>query len=81
MNIYFGFPVVGDRSSFATASVIVELLESMGHVVLTRHLVQDGAWEADRLITSQQVYQRDMRDVEEIKAFVVSRMTAVATAG
>jgi len=61
--------------------VIVELLESMGQVVLTRHLMQNGAWEADRLSTPQQVYQRDMRDVEEIKAFVVSRMTAVATAG
>jgi len=53
----------------------------MGQVVLTRHLMQNGAWEADRLSTPQQVYQRDMRDVEEIKAFVVSRMTAVATAG
>src|SRR5215813_7756929 len=42
------------------ARVIVELLESMGHVVLTRHLVQEDAWEADRLITPQQVYQRDM---------------------
>jgi len=60
MNIYFGFTVAGDRSSIGTARVIVELLESMGHVVLTRHLVQDDAWEADRLITPQQVYQRDM---------------------
>jgi len=60
MNIYFGFTVAGDRSSIATARVIVELLESMGHVVLTRHLVQEDAWEADRLITPQQVYQRDM---------------------
>jgi len=49
MNIYFGFTVAGDRSSIGTARVIVELLESMGHVVLTRHLVQDDAWEADRL--------------------------------
>jgi 2'-deoxynucleoside 5'-phosphate N-hydrolase len=61
MNIYFGFTVAGDRSSIATARAIVELLEGMGHVVLTRHLVQDDAWEADRLITPQQVYQRDMR--------------------
>src|SRR5215468_11655868 len=60
MNIYFGFTVAGDRSSIGTARMIVELLESMGHVVLTRHLVQDDAWEADRLITPQQVYQRDM---------------------
>jgi hypothetical protein len=61
MNIYFGFTVAGDRSSIAIARVIVELLESMGHIVLTRHLVQDDAWEVDRLITPQQVYQRDMR--------------------
>ena len=81
MNIYFGFTVAGDRSSIATARVIVELLESMGHVVLTRHLVQEDAWEADRLITPRQVYQRDMRDVEEIKVLVVSRMTAVTAAG
>jgi hypothetical protein len=145
MNIYFGFTVAGDRSSTAIARVIVELLESMGHVVLTRHLVQEDAWVADRLITPQQVYQRDMRwlascdclmaeasgssfglgfetgyllgatekdvvlfyrreveskisllitgnthprctlvpysDVEEIRAFVASRMTAVAAAG
>ena len=117
----------------------------MGHVVLTRHLVQEDAWEADRLITPQQVYQRDMgwlaacdwlmaevsgssfglgfetgyllgatekdvvlfyrreveskisllitgnthprctlvpySDVEEIRAFIASRMTAVAAAG
>jgi hypothetical protein len=65
MNVYFGFTVAGDRSSIATATVIVELLESMGHVVLTRHLVQDDAWEADRLITPQQVYQRDMRWLAE----------------
>jgi len=61
MNIYFGFTVAGDRSSIATAKEVVELLERMGHVVLTRHLMQDDAWEADRRITPQQVYQRDMR--------------------
>ena len=65
MNIYFGFTVAGDRSSIATARVIVELLESMGHVVLTRHLVQEDAREADRLIRPQQVYQRDMRWLAE----------------
>ena len=69
MNIYFGFTVAGDRSSIATARAIVELLEGMGHVVLTRHLVQDDAWEADRLITPQQVYQRDMRWLAESDCF------------
>ena len=65
MKIYFGFTVAGDRSSLTTARSIVEMLEALGHVVLTKHLVQDDAWEKDRLITPQQVYQRDLRWLTE----------------
>src|SRR5215470_11407124 len=65
MKIYFGFTVAGDRSSITTAKSMVAMLEAMGHVVLTRHLVQDDAWEKDRLITAQQVYQRDLRWLTE----------------
>ena len=61
MKIYFGFTVAGDRSSIATAKAIVAMLETMGHAVLTKHLVQEDAWEKDRLITPQQVYQRDLQ--------------------
>ncbi len=60
MRIYFGFTVAGDRSSRDDARRMVELLEGMGHAVLTRHLVEENAWEADRRITAQQVYERDM---------------------
>jgi 2'-deoxynucleoside 5'-phosphate N-hydrolase len=70
MKIYFGFTVAGDRSSVATAKAIVELLEAMGHEVLTRHLVQDDAWETDRLITPQQVYERDMKWLQECDLFM-----------
>ena len=51
MKIYFGFTVAGDRSSLDIARRVVELLESKGHEVLTRHLVSDNAWKQDRLIT------------------------------
>ena len=61
MKIYFGFTVAGDRSSIATAKAVVEMLEARGHVVLTKHLLWDDVWEADRLITPQQVYERDMK--------------------
>jgi 2'-deoxynucleoside 5'-phosphate N-hydrolase len=70
MKIYFGFTVAGDRSSVDTAKAIVELLEAMGHEVLTRHLVQDDAWETDRLITPQQVYERDMKWLQECDLFM-----------
>ena len=65
MKIYFGFTVAGDRSSITTARVIVAMLEAIGHVVLTKHLLEDDAWEKDRLITAQQVYQRDLRWLTE----------------
>jgi len=61
MKIYFGFTVAGDRSSLEAARKIVDLLAQMGHEVLTRHLVRDDAWEADRRITPQEVYQRDIK--------------------
>jgi len=70
MRIYFGFTVAGDRSSINIARRVVELLESRGHEVLTRHLVDDNAWELDRLITPQQVYERDMKWLEQCDLFI-----------
>ncbi len=70
MKIYFGFTVAGDRSSIEIARRVVELLENMGHEVLTRHLVGDDAWQLDRLISPQQVYERDMRWLEQCDVFV-----------
>lgn len=70
MKIYFGFTVAGDRSSIATARKVVHLLEEMGHEVLTRHLVADNAWEADRSISPRDVYQRDMVWLQQCQLFV-----------
>jgi nucleoside 2-deoxyribosyltransferase len=70
MKIYFGFTVAGNRSSLEAARKIVELLVQMGHEVLTRHLVRDDAWEADRRITPQEVYLRDMKWLEQCDLFM-----------
>jgi len=70
MKIYFGFTVAGDRSALMVARKIVGILEEMRHVVLTRHLVQDNAWQADRSITSNEVYLRDMKWLEQCEMFV-----------
>ena len=60
MEIYFGFTVAGDRASVHIARRMVELLEAMGHEVLTRHLVSDDAARTDRSLGPQAVYERDM---------------------
>src|SRR5271156_2064102 len=70
MKIYFGFTVAGDRSSIDAARKVVHLLEEMGHEVLTRHLVSDNAWEADRSITPQDVYRRDMAWLQQCELFI-----------
>ncbi|HET8925737.1 MAG TPA: nucleoside 2-deoxyribosyltransferase [Candidatus Acidoferrum sp.] len=70
MKIYFGFTVAGDRSSVGVASKIVKIVEEMGHEVLTSHLLRDDAWEADRRITAQEVFRRDMRWLEECDLFM-----------
>jgi hypothetical protein len=70
MKIYFGFTVAGDRSSIDTARKVVHQLEEMGHEVLTRHLVSDNAWEADRSVSPQDVYRRDMAWLGQCELFV-----------
>jgi len=70
MQIYFGFTVAGDRSAVNAAGKIVGILEEMGHEVLTRHLVEDNAWEADRSISPREVYLRDMKWLEKCDMFI-----------
>jgi hypothetical protein len=70
MKIYFGFTVAGDRSGIDTARRVVQLLEGLGHQVLTRHLVEDNAWEADRRISAEEVYRRDMAWLEQCELFI-----------
>lgn len=70
MKIYFGFTMAGDRSAVETARRMVAVLEEMGHRVLTRHLVEDGAREADLRLGAGAVYERDMAWLAECDAFV-----------
>ena len=70
MKIYFGFTIAGDRSGIETARKAVQLLKKLGHEVLTRHLVEDNAWEADRRMSAQDVYRRDMAWLAQCDIFI-----------
>ena len=70
MKIYFGFTVAGNRSAIKIARRVVQLVEEAGHEVLTRHLVDANAWEADRLITPREIYLRDMNWLRECDLFI-----------
>ena len=70
MKIYFGFTVAGDRSGLVAARKIVDVLQGMGHEVLTAHLLGEDAWEADRRLPPQKVFARDMKWLAQCDIFI-----------
>src|SRR5262245_54706759 len=70
MKIYLGFTVAGNRSSIAAAKVIMDVLQALGHEVLTSHLVSEEAWEADRRSAPQAIFARDMNWLAECDLFM-----------
>ena len=52
------------------AEKIVDLLQSMGHEVLTGHLLREDAWEADRRVPPQEIFARDMRWLAQCDIFI-----------
>ena len=70
MKIYLGFTVAGNRSSVEGARKILSVLQSMGHEVLTRHLLAEDAWEADRRLPPQDIFARDMAWLSQCDIFL-----------
>jgi len=70
MKIYLGFTIAGSRSSIEAAKRILTVLQSLGHEVLTSHLVSDDAWRADRSVAPQKIFARDMNWLAECDLFV-----------
>ena len=52
------------------AKKIVDVLQSMGHEVLTSHLLREDAWEGDRRLPPQEVFARDMRWLAQCDIFI-----------
>jgi len=70
MKVYLGFTVAGNRSSVQAAKKILGVLQSMGHQVLTSHLVREDAWDADRTVPPQEIFARDMKWLAQCDIFV-----------
>ena len=70
MRIYLGFTVAGSRSSIEAAKKILTVLQSLGHEVLTSHLVGEDAWEADRSVSPQEIFARDMNWLAQCDLFL-----------
>ena len=60
MNIYLACTVRGDRTAVIGLRELVKDLEAGGHIVLTRHLLEDGVEDAEALLTDRAVFDRDL---------------------
>ncbi len=60
MNIYFACSITGGREFESVYQEIVAALTSDGNEIPTSHLVQSEVVEKERLLTPQDVYERDV---------------------
>ena len=70
MNIYFACSITGGREFESTYQTIVAALEGSGHSIPTSHLAQAEAMEAERALSPQDVYERDVNWIRECDALI-----------
>ncbi|MEO5895972.1 MAG: nucleoside 2-deoxyribosyltransferase [Vicinamibacterales bacterium] len=61
MNIYLACTVRGNRGAVGAARLLADALLSMGHAVLTAHLLDDNVETAEAALTERDVFERDMQ--------------------
>lgn len=60
VKIYLACTVRGDRGAVAALRQVANLLEGAGHIVLTRHLLDDDVDASESALTERDVFVRDM---------------------
>ena len=60
MTIYLACTVRGDRGAVAALRTLVACLEQDGHVILTKHLLDDDVDTAEASLSEAGVYARDV---------------------
>jgi nucleoside 2-deoxyribosyltransferase len=64
VTIYLACTVRGDRGAIAALRSLVAALESAGHTILTKHLLEDEVEGAESALTERAVYERDIAWLE-----------------
>ena len=70
MTIYLACTVRGDRGAVAALRSLVASLERDGHVVLTKHLLDDDVDTAEAALSEADVYHRDIRWLESCDVLI-----------
>jgi len=61
MNVYLACTVRGDRGALGVVRMIAAHLRTAGHEVLTSHLLEDDVDVSESSLSSQAVFERDLR--------------------
>jgi len=70
VTVYLACTVRGDRGAVAGLRSLVAALEERGHVVLTKHLLDDNVESAESALTERAVYDRDIDWLEHCEALI-----------
>ena len=75
MNIYFSCSITGGRRDQAIYQHIVDHLTAKGHDVPTAHLSRSDILDEEKVIDPLEVYNRDVKWVEECESLVAEVST------
>ena len=75
MNIYFACSITGGREFEPVYQAIVAALEGQGHVIPTSHLASSEVVGLEKVISSREVYLRDIRWIELADAVIAEVST------
>ena len=75
MNIYFSCSITGGRRDQAVYQHIVEYLAAKGHTVPTAHLSRADILDEEKVIDPQEVYNRDVKWVQDCDVLVAEVST------
>ncbi len=70
MNIYFACSITGGREFEPAYQMIVATLSADGHEIPTSHLAETEVVENERLLSPQDVYERDVNWIRECDVLV-----------
>lgn len=70
MNIYFACSITGGRELESVYQEIVSALLAAGHEIPTSHLAQAEAMEGERVLSPRDVYERDVKWIQNCDVLV-----------
>lgn len=70
MNIYFACSITGGREFESVYQELVSNLLADGHVIPTSRLAQAEAMQGERILSPRDVYERDVKWIQDCDALV-----------